>query len=189
MSKLVLIDFKDSFTFNIQHYLVGMGVDVVIFEDGCFEIEELQEFDQIILSPGPGLPSEKHSLKGILGSYSETKMILGICLGMQGIVEFFGGKIYNQQEVKHGVTAEINIHDHTSLFKSIPDQINVGLYHSWACDIIESTELKTLADSQEGVIMAVQHVTLSVFGVQFHPESILSEYGKGVLFNFINFKH
>lgn len=189
MSKLVIIDFKDSFTYNIYHYFDGMGVEVDILEDEKFDINDLMPYDHIVLSPGPGLPSEKQSLFRVLEKYCETKRILGICLGMQGIVEYFGGSIYNQKQVRHGEAVLMKITDHTSLFKGVQSEIKVGLYHSWACDLSSTNKLKSLAESNDGVVMAVQHKDLPIFGVQYHPESILSENGKDVLFNFINFKH
>jgi anthranilate synthase component 2 len=166
-----------------------MGIDVDILKDGTFDIEQLQIYTHIILSPGPGLPVEKESLFNILKMYSSSKRILGICLGMQGIAQYYGGSIYNQEEVRHGVSTKIQIKDHTSLFRNVPDQINVGLYHSWACELPVSGDLKTLAISSDNILMAIQHKEFPVFGVQFHPESILTHYGKEILFNFINFMH
>lgn len=188
MSKLVLIDFKDSFTYNIYHYLIGMGVEVDVLDDGNFEVNQLDKYDGIIFSPGPGLPTEKKSLFPVLEQYGSTKKILGICLGMQGVVEYFGGEIYNQKLVQHGIQKGIRINDNSSIFKDVPANIKVGLYHSWACDITKSQHLKCLAISEDGVLMAVKHQTLLVYGVQFHPESILTEFGKEILLNFVNFK-
>jgi anthranilate synthase component II len=189
MSKTVLIDFKDSFTYTISHYLTGMNVELDILEDGHFDIQILEAYDTIILSPGPGLPREKKSLIKILEKYANTKKILGICLGMQGIVEFFEGSIYNLQQVSHGVQVEMFVSDHSSIFKGLPATFQVGLYHSWACDTGESKGLKTIAKSINGVTMAVKHLELPIFGVQFHPESILTENGKQILLNFVNFEN
>ncbi|MES2799451.1 MAG: aminodeoxychorismate/anthranilate synthase component II [Bacteroidota bacterium] len=185
MSKIALIDFKDSFSYNIYHYLVSNCDEVKVFEDGAFELDELADFDKIVLSPGPGLPSETKSLFAVLERYHQTKTIWGICLGMQGIVEFFGGKIYNQEKVKHGVAVAIDLIDDGSLFTNLPQRFAVGLYHSWACDVSESTALKMIARSDEMVLMAVQHRKLPIYGVQFHPESILTEFGKEIVTNFV----
>jgi anthranilate synthase/aminodeoxychorismate synthase-like glutamine amidotransferase len=189
MSKSVLIDFKDSFTYNIYHYLVGIGEQVDIIEDDDVDLSALNQYDTIIFSPGPGLPKEKISLFRILEEYAERKKILGICLGMQGIVEYFDGTLYNLVSVHHGVETELEVSDHTSLFMGLPALFKVGLYHSWACDIRQSKDLVALASDNEHVLMAIQHTSLPIFGVQFHPESVMTEFGKEILSNFVNFKN
>jgi anthranilate synthase component 2 len=183
--KVLLIDFYDSFTYNIYHYLLSHEVDVTVWEDKQVDFNAIERFDAIIFSPGPGLPSETYSMTEILRRYSSSKKILGICLGMQGIAEFFGGKLYNQKEVKHGVSTCINVVYEGVLFRQLPKKLHVGLYHSWAADISESELLVASSYSEENVLMSFEHVQLPIYGVQFHPESILSERGKELIFNFL----
>lgn len=183
--KVLLIDFYDSFTFNIQHYLLGLGVVVDVFEDKELDLDEVQKYDVIVFSPGPGLPSQTKNLFSVLERYGNTKKILGVCLGMQGIVEFYGGSIYNQKTVKHGVSEKLIVLSENQLFKEMPKSFQVGLYHSWAVDVSNTDLFEVLARSEEGVIMAVKHKDLNVFGVQFHPESVLTENGKNILSNFL----
>lgn len=183
--KIALIDFKDSFTFNIAHYIESEGVEVQVLQDEFLDVATLIDFDKIILSPGPGLPKEKKSMQLILEKYHAVKPILGICLGMQGIVEFFGGTIYNQEEVKHGVQTKIFKLDTSMLFKNLIFPFNVGLYHSWACDVNLSKELIPTSISEDKILMSIEHISLPIYAVQFHPESILSENGKEIVRNFL----
>lgn len=184
--KVLLIDFYDSFTYNIYHYLVSLGVSVDVIEDRELNLDSVESYDCIVLSPGPGLPSETRSMYHVLERYALSKKILGVCLGMQGVSEFFGGNLYNQQSVKHGVSVRINIIESNGLFKDLPENYTVGLYHSWAIDINGSNLLKPLAVSEDNVLMAVKHVVLPVYGVQFHPESVLTEFGKELFYNFLH---
>lgn len=183
--KVLLIDFYDSFTYNIYHYLISMQVDVSVREDKLLDLNEVERFDCIIFSPGPGLPKETKSLFSVLEKYATSKKILGICLGMQGIGEFYGGKLYNQQLVKHGVSEKIKIQSQEHIFRGFPPVITVGLYHSWAVDIENNKHLRPTAFSESGVLMALEHKNLPIYAVQFHPESILTEKGKELLSNFI----
>lgn len=183
--KVLLVDFYDSFTFNIFHYLEGMGVSVTVWEDKAVILSEVAAFDCIILSPGPGLPDETTSLLPILQRYASSKKILGVCLGMQGIALYFQAQLFNQKTVKHGVETLITPRNKANIFHNLPDTFPVGLYHSWAVDLADSTALLPLAYSTEGVLMAVKHVSLPIYGVQFHPESILTPNGKEILENFI----
>lgn len=183
--KVLLIDFYDSFTFNIYHYLQGMAVDVDVVEDDQLDIDTVGTYDAIIFSPGPGLPSEKKSLKPVLDRYAGKKKILGICLGMQGIAEYYGAELYNQQEVKHGVSEKINLLEQDGLFSFLPSKIDVGLYHSWAVKLKDESPFIPMAFSVSGVLMAIRHHALPVYGVQFHPESILTPLGKQIIRNFV----
>jgi anthranilate synthase component II len=183
--KAALIDFRDSFTYNIAHYLEGEGVDVTIYDHLDLDVDSLKDMDLIVLSPGPGLPQEKPTLKLILQEYFLSKPILGICLGMQGVVNYFGGQIYNQKTVKHGVQSAMKIAEQDLIFKDVPLKSQVGLYHSWACCLNEGSELIPLAYSEDGVLMAVRHRSLPIYGLQFHPESILTEFGRKIIQNFI----
>jgi anthranilate synthase/aminodeoxychorismate synthase-like glutamine amidotransferase len=183
--KVLLIDFYDSFTYNIHHYLIGLGAAVDVVEDRELDIDNVEHYEAIVFSPGPGLPEQTNSLFPVLERYAKSKKILGICLGMQGIAQFYGASIYNQKAVKHGVAESLTVLSHDNLFLSLPDTFKVGLYHSWAVDLNGVAILKEMARSEEGVTMAFKHMSLPVFGVQFHPESILTEYGKNILSNFL----
>lgn len=165
--------------------MVGLGAKLTVIEDKDVNVDELDQFDCIVFSPGPGLPKDTQSMFPVLERYASSKKILGICLGMQGIAEFYGGSLYNQENVKHGVVAPIEILSESKLFLNVPKEINVGLYHSWAVDIKNAEKLKVSAKSNHGIVMAIEHIELPVFGVQFHPESILTPYGKEILENFL----
>ena len=183
--KAALIDFRDSFTFNIAHYLEGGGVDVTVYDHLDLDVDCLKDMDLIVLSPGPGLPQEKPVLNLILQQYFSLKPFLGICLGMQGIVNYFGGHIYNQKKVKHGVQSTMKIAEHDLIFKDVPLKSQVGLYHSWACCLNEGSDLIPLAYSEDGILMAVRHRSLPIYGLQFHPESVLTEFGRRIIQNFV----
>lgn len=187
MKKMVLIDNYDSFTFNLVHYLEELDCDVVVLRNDEFEIEELQSFDAIILSPGPGIPSESGLLLEVIKTYASTKKILGICLGHQAIGEVFGATLLNLDSVFHGVSTKINITDTTeTLFSNLPQQIEVGRYHSWAINPTNLPEvLEVTSESENGEIMSIRHKNFNVKGVQFHPESILTPSGKTILANWI----
>lgn len=178
--KICIVDYYDSFTYNLFHYLEGMGHEVVVISDAAVNIDALEQFDGIVLSPGPGLPKESKSMMAIIGRYHSHKIILGVCLGMQGIGEFFGGELYNLNKVKHGIQEEIQIKEF-GLFEGMGTSLKVGLYHSWALRLNAESQLKALAHSSENVLMAIQHTSLPIYGMQFHPESILTEKGKVLL--------
>jgi len=183
--KAALIDFRDSFTFNIAHYLEAEGVELEVFDHLSIDYSSLAAVDFIVLSPGPGLPHEKKALGSVMERFSAVKPILGICLGMQGIVQFFGGQIYNQEQVRHGVQTSMKILLPDSVFNLVSTETKVGLYHSWACEIEEVKELIPLAISSDGVLMALRHRTLLIYGFQFHPESVLTESGRQMIRNFV----
>jgi anthranilate synthase component 2 len=183
--KVLLIDFYDSFTFLIAHYLESCGAEVTIVEDKLVQLEEVDTFDAIVFSPGPGLPKETFSMFNVLKHYANKKKILGICLGMQGIAEYFENELYNQVQVKHGISEKISISNSTTLFKNLPSEFQVGLYHSWAVTINSASEMQQIALSENNVIMAIQHASKPIYGVQFHPESILTDNGKEIFKNFL----
>jgi len=184
--KILLIDNYDSFTYNIVHYIEGFDVEV----DVCFNTEipfdKIHTFDKIVLSPGPGLPSQAGQMKRFIKEYHSKIPILGICLGFQGLVEFFGGEIYNQNIVKHGIKELCFFNTDSKLFTDTVQEFNVGLYHSWAVKK-ESfpDELEIIATSVNNVIMAFEHKILPICGVQFHPESIMTENGLKIISNFL----
>lgn len=170
-----------------MHYLKEFCEDITVMRNDEITAEETDAFSHIVLSPGPGLPNESGNLMKIIERQIDKKPILGICLGMQAIAEHFGGQLFNQPQVKHGITTEINTSGEAMLFKNTPRKFMVGLYHSWAVETESLPEsLWVTAKSADGIIMALEHQSLSVCGVQFHPESILTEYGKVLLENWVN---
>lgn len=186
MKKIVIIDNYDSFTFNLVHYFEALNCEVTVFRNDEFELEELANFDKIVLSPGPGLPSEAGLLKSVIETYCNTKSILGICLGQQAIAEVFGGQLKQLKSVKHGVNSIIKttVSDEV-LFQNLPQNLTVGRYHSWVVDTNLPSVLEATSVDEEGEIMSLRHRTLDVKGVQFHPESILTNDGKAMLQNWI----
>ncbi len=187
MKKIVIIDNYDSFTFNLAHYFEALNCEVTVFRNDEFDIEELEVFDKIVLSPGPGLPSEAGLLKKVIEIYSNKKSILGICLGQQAIAEVFGGKLRQLSTVKHGINSIIKttVSDEI-LFKNLPQNLTVGRYHSWVVDGNLPSVLEITSVDEEGEIMSLRHRNFDVRGVQFHPESILTTDGKMMLGNWIN---
>jgi len=186
-NKVVVVDNYDSFTYNLVHLLNECGYDATVWRNDKFELKDLASFDKILLSPGPGLPSESGLLLDVIKEYGNTKSILGVCLGLQAITEVYGGSLYNLKRPVHGTATPLKvIKPDEVLFKGIPNNFQVGRYHSWAADKDNfSDELEITAVDSEGVIMAIAHKTLDVKGVQFHPESILSEHGKEIVSNWL----
>ena len=184
--QLAVIDNYDSFTFNLVHYFEDLGASVTVFRNDEFDLKELDAFDKIVLSPGPGLPNEAGLLKEVIQTYATSKSILGICLGLQAIGEVFGGTLINLEKVYHGVATKIKIIEEDSIFKNIPDQIEVGRYHSWVIsnDNFPPNLIITSVDKNKQ-IMSVKHSHFDVRGMQFHPESILTPFGKKILKNWL----
>ncbi len=184
--RILLLDNIDSFTFNIFHYLEALEADVTVKDNRSVQVTDLNGIDALVLSPGPGLPSTAGKLMEMLDLAIEKQIpVLGVCLGMQAIAEHFGGSLFNQEEVKHGQQELITHTGKSRLFNGIPEQINVGLYHSWGVSEPLPEGLIATAFSENGVMMALEHVSLPVYGVQFHPESIMSDYGKELFANFL----
>jgi len=184
---ILVIDNYDSFTYNLVHLLNQLGLDATVWRNDKFKLEEVEQFDKILLSPGPGIPSEAGLLLAVIEKYAATKSILGVCLGQQAIAEVFGGELYNLEKPVHGTATQINILDSNEvLFKDLPHRFAVGRYHSWAVKS-ESLpkELIITAEDEKGVMMSLRHQTLDVRGVQFHPESVLTEYGKEMIKNWL----
>lgn len=181
--KVVLVDFYDSFTFNLVHYLEQLDVEVKVIRHDDLNLDEIDAFDAIVLSPGPGLPEEKKHLHELLQRFIGVKPMLGVCLGMQAIGTYLGGKLVNQSLVKHGVQESIHVMDHSGLFAGLPSDFKVGLYHSWKVDDLP-IGLQT-SISKAGVCMSIEDSKNKLYGVQFHPESILTEHGLILLSNFI----
>lgn len=188
--KILVIDNYDSFTFNLVHLLNECGHQPIVWRNDKFKLEEVQEFDKIVLSPGPGIPSEAGLLLDVIRKYSPQKSILGVCLGVQAIAEVFGGSLYNLSYPVHGRATEMEVLDQEeSLFNGLPATFKIGRYHSWAVNREDlPPELKVTAKDTDGVIMALRHTEYKVKGVQFHPESVLTEYGKQMIGNWLEEK-
>ena len=188
MKKIVVIDNYDSFTYNLVHYLEDLNCEVTVFRNDEFEMDELQQFDKILLSPGPGIPDEAGLLKNVIKTYASSKSILGVCLGQQAIGEVFGGTLINLEKVYHGVATNIKITNTDDvLFKDLPNEFEVGRYHSWVVsnDGFPNDLIITSVD-ENGQIMSLKHNKFDVRGVQFHPESVLTPNGKKILENWIS---
>lgn len=184
--KIVIIDNYDSFVYNLSHLLKELGAEVTVKRNDQFQLEELEGFDKILLSPGPGVPEEAGLLLDVIRRYAGKKPILGVCLGEQAIGEVYGGKLTNLDEVFHGIQSPVSLTAKDYLFKGLPSTIQVGRYHSWVVDRKDFPDcLEVTAVSEEGYIMALRHRTLDVRGVQFHPESVLTPEGKQMLRNWI----
>ena len=183
--KIIVIDNYDSFTYNLVHYFEELGCNTTVKRNDEVEMKEIEKFDKIVLSPGPGIPDEAGLLKEIISFYSNSKSILGVCLGHQAIAEVFGGELINLKTVYHGVATDINIVKEDPIFKDLPNPLKVGRYHSWVVKEPLPNELEALAFDQNGQLMALKHKSLDIRGVQFHPESVLTECGKSLLKNWI----
>ncbi len=187
MTKVLVIDNYDSFTYNLVHYLEDLNCDVTVVRNDKLDLEDVKPFDKIVLSPGPGIPDEAGLLKDIIKEYAPTKSILGVCLGQQAIGEVFGGRLINLDEVYHGVATNVSISvDDESLFNGFGKKIEVGRYHSWVVDANLPNELEATSFDENGQVMSLRHKAYDVKGVQYHPESVLTPRGKEILKNWIN---
>lgn len=182
MQKIFLLDNFDSFTFNLVHYFESLDCAVVVQRNNE-PLPDLLDFDKIVISPGPGLPSEAGRLMELLEKNNGQIPVLGVCLGMQAIAEYLGGKLYNQNVVKHGIQTSIKEWKPNSLMKSDWVGEKVGLYHSWAVDDSGDYEITTV--SEDDIIMSIENSKQNLFGVQFHPESILTKRGMEIVKNFV----
>ena len=186
IKKVLVIDNYDSFTYNLVHYLQDFNCDITVKRNDEIRLDEVEEFDKILLSPGPGIPDEAGLLKPIIKKYSPTKSILGICLGQQAIAEVFGGKIENLKKVYHGVSTKIKlINNDPVLYKDIPNSFEVGRYHSWIVSQDLPDDLLATSIDKKGEIMSLKHIIYDVRAVQYHPESILTPEGKKILKNWV----
>ena len=201
--RVCIIDNYDSFTYNLSHLLKELGAEVTVYRNDKFQMEQLEAFDKIVLSPGPGIPSEAGLLLDVIKAYAGKKPILGVCLGHQAIGESFGGKLTNIGQVMHGVATPVEVKKVKSekakecpsqedeacdyLFASLPDRFEVGRYHSWVVDaegLPECLEVTSVAD--DGFIMSLRHKEYDIRGIQYHPESVLTPDGKIILNNWLN---
>ena len=181
--KLLIIDNYDSFTFNLKH-ICDLFVDYVdVIRVDCVEMSQIDQYDKIILSPGPGLPSD--DLIEIVNTFYKKKSILGVCLGAQAIAQAMGCELYNMQKVMHGKQSHVTIVDNHKIYRSLDQKITVGRYHSWAIDLSNNQHLKPTAIDEANTVMSFRHVFYSVCGIQYHPESILTKFGKNILQNWL----
>jgi anthranilate synthase component 2 len=185
--KVLVIDNYDSFTYNLVHLVNELGRDVEVWRNDKFELADVEQYDKILLSPGPGIPEEAGLLLDVIKTYAPIKSIFGVCLGQQAIAEAFGGSLLNLGRPMHGIATPITVLDKKELlFKDCPDVIKVGRYHSW---VVSNEGLPdcfaVTATDETDEIMALSHKTFDVRGVQFHPESVLTEYGKQMMQNWL----
>ncbi|MFY0686900.1 MAG: aminodeoxychorismate/anthranilate synthase component II [Cyclobacteriaceae bacterium] len=188
MKRVIVIDNYDSFTYNLVHILkeMGLGNEMDVFRNDKISVDEVGDYRNILLSPGPGVPKDAGIMPEVIKKYASAKNILGVCLGHQGIGEGFGAKLFNLPIVYHGVTTDIAITAKDELFEGIPDTFKVCRYHSWAIDSHELPKsIQVTAKDPDGRIMAIKHESYNVRGVQFHPESIMTEHGKKMIENWI----
>lgn len=187
--KIIIIDNYDSFTYNLAHLVKELGHNVTVWRNDQFEMASLASYDRIILSPGPGVPSEAGLLTDVIRFYAGEIPMLGICLGHQAIGEVFGASLTNLSKVYHGVQTPCRVNTDDPLFEGFPEEILIGRYHSWvvsrnglpAC-------LEVIAESEDGQIMALRHREYNIYGVQFHPESVLTPDGKKLMANWLKIR-
>jgi len=184
--KILLLDNYDSFTYNLLHILKEFNADVEVHRNDKISLDEVERFDKILLSPGPGIPNEAGILLPLIKRFAPTKSILGVCLGEQAIGEAFGAKLINLTDVHHGVCSDIRVIDKDEpLFNGLTSGFRAGRYHSWAVSREELPEclIITAEDMEEKQIMAIRHKEYDVRGIQFHPESVLTPMGKKIIEN------
>lgn len=186
MKKILVIDNYDSFTYNLVHYLEDLDCDVTVKRNDQLTLEEVDAFEKIVLSPGPGIPDEAGLLKDIIAKYAPTKTILGVCLGQQAIGEVFGGSLINLEQVYHGIATTITVIKDDVLFTGLGNQLKVGRYHSWVVNSDLPEALEATSVDENGQIMSLRHKVYDVNAVQFHPESVLTPKGKQMLKNWVN---
>src|SRR5579872_4726515 len=188
MSKILIIDNYDSFTYNLVHLVNELGLQCDVWRNDKFAIGDVDAYSHIILSPGPGIPSEAGLLLEVIEKYAPTKSIFGVCLGQQAIAEVFGGKLYNLSRPMHGIATPIKVTDpQEKLFAGLPQSFKVGRYHSWVVNNGGFPDVLTITaiDEQDNSIMALRHKEYDVRGVQFHPESVLTEHGRAIMQNWL----
>ena len=186
--RLLIIDNFDSFTYNLLHYCETFpGIYCEVKRNDEVDADYADSFDSLLFSPGPGLPKDAGNMMSIIEKHHQSKKILGVCLGMQALGEFFGAELINGEFPMHGRISQLNITDHSSvLFKDISSSFNIGRYHSWM--INEQTlpqELIPTAFAGDGSLQSMRHISLPIEAVQFHPESVLTEYGREMINNWL----
>lgn len=187
---VLVIDNYDSFVYNLVHYLEELDCEVTVRRNNEISLEEIKNYDKILLSPGPGIPEEAGLLKAIVKEYAPTKSMLGVCLGQQAIGEVFGGKLTNLDSVFHGVANKVTTCvDDENLFKGLEKEFEVGRYHSWVVEKNLPACLEATSFDENGQVMSLRHREYDVRGVQFHPESVLTPDGKKMIRNWVTGKH
>lgn len=188
--QLLVLDNYDSFTYNLVQYIQEiLGHDIDVIRNDQISVEAVNKYDAIILSPGPGLPKDAGIMPELIKQYAHRKAIFGVCLGHQAIGEAFGGEVYNLSQVYHGIETPMQVTNDDILFENMPQEFGAGRYHSWSVrkenlpDCFEIT-----AEAEDGTIMAMRHKMYNVRGVQFHPESVMTEHGKQMLRNWLNYQ-
>nr|WP_273444234.1 aminodeoxychorismate/anthranilate synthase component II [Neolewinella agarilytica] len=190
MMKVLILDNYDSFTYNLVQYIEEeLGQDIDVFRNDEISLEAVAEYDLIVLSPGPGVPAEAGIMPALLQRYASEKVIFGVCLGHQAIGEAFGGALINLDEVHHGIETEMTrTKTDDTLLAGVPEAFNAGRYHSWVIDPQTlPAELEMTATGEYGGVMALQHREYPIFGVQFHPESIMTKHGRLMIRNLLRF--
>lgn len=184
--KIAIIDNYDSFTYNLSHLVKELGAEVSVMRNDQFAMNDLQAYDKIILSPGPGIPSEAGLLLDVIRTYAGKKPMLGVCLGHQAIGEVFGAELTNLSEVYHGVQTEGTQLGNDPIFATLPERIAMGRYHSWVVSRNHFPQcLEITALSDDGMIMALRHKQYNIHGIQFHPESVLTPQGHTIIDNWL----
>jgi len=187
--KILVLDNYDSFTYNLVHLLRELGMDskMTVLRNDKITIDQVDKYDKILLSPGPGLPKDAGIMPELISKYAASKSILGICLGHQAIAENFGGELYNMSEVLHGIANKMIVKSNDIIFQNIPNSFNACRYHSWSVkkDNLPD-ELEITAVDERGEVMGIAHKSYNVRGLQFHPESILTEHGIKMMENWVN---
>lgn len=186
--KCLLLDNYDSFTYNLRHILLELGVDTDVYRNDQISLDKVMSYDKILLSPGPGIPSEAGLLLPLIERFAPVKSILGVCLGEQAIGEVFGAKLLNLKDVYHGVCSDIRVLVKDSLYEGLEPGFRAGRYHSWVLskeDFPECLEI-TAVDAEDGQIMGIRHRVYDVRGIQFHPESVLTPQGKKIIENWVS---
>ena len=185
--KILMLDNYDSFTYNLVHIFEALGVEVDVFRNDKIFLSDVDAYERIVLSPGPGIPDEAGILKELIKQYGPTKKLLGVCLGHQAIGEVYGASLINMQKVDHGKSKLTKVIQDDSLFNGIPKEFESGRYHSWVVDADSlNGDLEVTATDEEGRIMAMRHSKFDVKGLQFHPESVMTPHGKLMMENWLN---
>ena len=185
--KILVLDNYDSFTYNLVHYIRELGfTNLEVFRNDKISLKDVDRYDKILLSPGPGIPDESGILKEIIRTYGKNKSIMGVCLGHQAIGEVYGAELENRQHVLHGIANNMQIVKEDVIYSGLPDQFLVGRYHSWQINKEKlGDQLLLTATDDQGCVMSIRHKEHDVCGVQFHPESILTEHGKDLMKNWL----
>ena len=184
--RILVLDNHDSFVYNLVHYIEEISNQkVTVIKNNEISLDEVDAFDKILLSPGPGLPSNAGMMPQIIETYFHQKNIFGVCLGHQALGEFFGYKLQQLSNPMHGIATTIQCNESSLLFKNMPHTFDVGHYHSWVISGNQPSEMQVTAVDSQGHIMAIEHPELPLFGVQFHPESILTAHGKKIISNWL----